>query len=134
MTATPSATPFEFVDDPASFPLPRAGGQRVVRIPSGVTRKDRLLNKIARGLDFPSYFGGNWDALDECLRDLSWLDGVTEVVLLHDAVPLSHPPTRATYLHLLRDLATQCAAEGPAIRVLFPTADRAAIQAMLDAE
>jgi hypothetical protein len=23
----------------------------------------------------PSHFGGNWDALADCVRDFSWLDG-----------------------------------------------------------
>lgn len=30
-----------------------------------------LLAQLAAGLRFPDYFGGNLDALDECLRDLS---------------------------------------------------------------
>jgi hypothetical protein len=34
-----------------------------------------LMAAIAAGFEFPDYFGANWDALDECLRDMgSWLD------------------------------------------------------------
>lgn len=35
--------------------------------------KQMLMDVISEGFEFPDYFGGNWDALDECLRDLSWL-------------------------------------------------------------
>jgi RNAse (barnase) inhibitor barstar len=38
-----------------------------------VKQKADLLNIISQEMRFPSYFGHNWDALDECLRDLSWL-------------------------------------------------------------
>lgn len=35
--------------------------------------KDDLLNKISQVMQFPDYFGNNWDALEECLNDLRWL-------------------------------------------------------------
>ncbi len=37
-----------------------------------VADKASFLKAIARSLDFPAYFGMNWDALSECLTDLSW--------------------------------------------------------------
>ncbi len=40
-----------------------------------------LFAALARALEFPAYFGRNWDAVDECLRDLEWL-GANRVVLV----------------------------------------------------
>lgn len=34
--------------------------------------KHALLGACARGFQFPAGFGGNWDALADCLQDLSW--------------------------------------------------------------
>ncbi len=39
---------------------------------SGCRDKDAALSRIAHALEFPDWFGGNWDALADCLRDLSW--------------------------------------------------------------
>jgi RNAse (barnase) inhibitor barstar len=48
-----------------------------------VDGKDDLMDALAFGFSFPDYFGRNWDAVDECLRDLSWLpaDGYALVVV-----------------------------------------------------
>ena len=42
---------------------------------SACAGKDDALARIAAALAFPAWFGGNWDALADCLRDLSWLGG-----------------------------------------------------------
>jgi RNAse (barnase) inhibitor barstar len=52
---------------------------------SCITSKGELLDAVARSLRFPDYFGRNWDALDECLRDLEWLPASGYVILLTDA-------------------------------------------------
>lgn len=44
---------------------------------------------IARALEFPRWFGGNWDALEDCLTDLSWLNSEGQVLLIEGAAALS---------------------------------------------
>lgn len=43
--------------------------------------KDAMLASIAASLDFPGWFGGNWDALEDCFTDLSWRKGDKHVFL-----------------------------------------------------
>jgi RNAse (barnase) inhibitor barstar len=42
---------------------------------------------LAKALDFPAYFGRNWDALEECLRDLDWLPANGYVIWLTGSAP-----------------------------------------------
>ncbi len=37
-----------------------------------VRDKKSFLEKAARAMEFPNYFGHNWDAFEECVNDLSW--------------------------------------------------------------
>ncbi|MEV7195725.1 barstar family protein [Streptomyces sp. NPDC093510] len=39
---------------------------------AGVTDKAAFMERCARGLGLPDWFGRNWDALADCLTDLSW--------------------------------------------------------------
>jgi len=45
----------------------------------------RLFDEFAAALQFPYYFGENWDALDECLADLDWLPGTAYVLVFTDS-------------------------------------------------
>jgi hypothetical protein len=42
------------------------------------------LRAIAAALRFPDWFGNNWDALEDCLGDLSWRKGEGHVLLLRN--------------------------------------------------
>ena len=58
-------------------------GLKLVRVDlKGAHDKQGLLDAIANALKFPEWFGGNWDALEDCLTDLSWLKANGYVVLL----------------------------------------------------
>jgi|SRR6516225_5216366 RNAse (barnase) inhibitor barstar len=52
----------------------------------GVRDKKGFLGHVAKALSFPAWFGGNWDALNDCLTDLSWLPATTGYVLLFENV------------------------------------------------
>lgn len=72
-----------------------------IHVPASICTKEDLFQFLSEQLMFPGYFGRNWDALDECLSDLSWIeDG--EVVIFHDAPPLQTPEERQTYLSILQ--------------------------------
>jgi RNAse (barnase) inhibitor barstar len=49
---------------------------------AGCSDKDDALARFAGALSFPEWFGGNWDALADCLSDLSWWPADGYVLLL----------------------------------------------------
>jgi RNAse (barnase) inhibitor barstar len=62
-----------------------------VRLVSGGGDKDGVLDAFATGLDLPHWFGRNWDALVDALRDLDAPRGVPiELVWDHAATLREH--------------------------------------------
>jgi hypothetical protein len=49
--------------------------------------KEELLDNIAAALAFPSWFGRNWDALEDCLTDLSWREAPGYLLLFEQPQP-----------------------------------------------
>ena len=90
--------PFEFFE-PMNNDLPP--GSFILEVAPGIQSKSELLKSFSKAGRFPSYFGGNWDALLECLCDLSWL-AERQVVVVHRDLPLSEVPAECrTYLEIL---------------------------------
>jgi RNAse (barnase) inhibitor barstar len=44
-----------------------------------------LFDELAAALQFPYYFGENWDAVWECITDLNWLKGSSYLVIFDSA-------------------------------------------------
>ena len=62
----------------------------VMRDAAQIDLKDGdALRAIAKALRFPDWFGGNWDALEDCLGDLSWRPGNGHVLVFRNWQTLS---------------------------------------------
>jgi len=66
--------------------------------------KDEMLDAIARVLAFPEWFGHNWDALLDCLADLSWLsnEGVEGYVVILEHCDGIHGRAEAEFVQTLQ--------------------------------
>lgn len=49
---------------------------------SAARDKSALFERLAAALEFPAWFGHNWDALADCLGDLSWRPADGYLILL----------------------------------------------------
>lgn len=103
----------------------------VAHVPSRLTSRAMLFDALRKNLRLPDYFGGNWDALSDCLRDLSWIEQ-RRVVIVHDDVPALDAKSLATYV----DVLGECVADWKSndmheLFVVFPTDARAALAACL---
>ena len=116
---------FTFEDAPAIAPH-----EFVARLPAGLATSRALLEALNTQLALPSYFGFNWNALSDCLRDLSWIQE-SRVVLCHVDVPPLPGAELRLYLQVLAEaVASWQPGEGHSLRVIFPEAARHALEAL----
>jgi RNAse (barnase) inhibitor barstar len=80
----------------------------------GCADKAGFLARIATALRFPDWFGQNWDALADCLADLSWLPAPGYVVVLEGIGDFRRaaPDAFATALDILDEACRTHAAHG----------------------
>lgn len=92
---------------------------------AGCRGKADLLVRIATAMRFPAWFGHNWDALADCLADLSWLRSPACVVELHHLGELrdASPEAADVLLDILADTTAFWADQGIDFR--FVEADAA---------
>jgi len=53
-----------------------------------INNENELFKSLAEAFSFPDYFGNNWDALSDCLGDLTWLPASKGFVLIFESSDL----------------------------------------------
>lgn len=106
-----------------------------VEVPAGIYSKRTLLELLGIGLKFPDYYGVNWDAFEECIRDLSWLSE-RNITIFHHDIPLSNNNSDArTYLLVLRDAVSKWTDEAShQMSVVFPSELQENVESLIGSE
>lgn len=121
-------SPFCYVPDPRGC---LAKDAFVAVVPGGIDTKNALLDALATELAFPTYFGHNWDALFDCLRDLGWIDA-KNIVLVHSELPKLTNSELSVYLQVLKDSVLDWRADNiHNFEVIFAESDRRIIEKFL---
>jgi len=70
--------------------------------------KDAFFQEAAAVLNFPEYFGHNWDAFEDCLTDLSWQPAPGYLILCEHLESFSEQSRDdfETFLAISRDAAS----------------------------
>lgn len=79
-----------------------------------IARKEQLLNHAATAMHFPDYHGGNWDAFEECVTDMSWVEAEGCVLYYDHIDPLqaAHPEQVETFVEIMKDAVRELKADG----------------------
>ena len=69
-------------------------------LPAQISSSAELLQQLSISLKLPTYFGFNWNALDECLQDFHWLPEKA-ILLFHCDLPSLPDKDLMTYIDIL---------------------------------
>ncbi|NND60929.1 MAG: barnase inhibitor [Gammaproteobacteria bacterium] len=113
-----------FLDDRGvrAFTRSAAKGTAFIEADISLVKSDQdLLSGLAVSLEFPDYFGGNWDALDECLTDLEWKPASGYVLIARGARPFwkSNAETGGKLVSAWLYAASEWASEGVPFHLIF---------------
>jgi hypothetical protein len=100
---------------------------------SQIVDKATFLAAAATALDFPSYFGYNWDAFEELINDLAWTPAQGYVILYDDVAPFAtrSAPEWQVALEILREATANWQRRGVPLIALLRRAGGAAPDAPL---
>lgn len=92
--------------------------------------KDDFLELIAKKLQFSDCFGKNWDALTDCLSDLSWFK-VDLIRLVFPVLPLKNQSDMVTFLSVLVQCRESLRQFGVELQPIFLQSDHPQLKILL---
>lgn len=97
-----------------------------------VENVDDLFDNLRSILKFPDYFGDNWDALFDCLRDFYWIE-TKGIVLVHSELPKLNNDDLKNYLKLLEEASIDWKeGEKHYFKLVFPEKSKQLINNLLN--
>src|SRR5690606_3338529 len=89
-------------------------------VPAGIASLEGLFQALYNALNLPGYFGFNWNALSDCLRDFHWVLN-HGVVIYHKDLPNLGCQDICLYLRILNEAKVDWeSSEEHSLRVVFP--------------
>lgn len=120
---------FKYINGKASYDT---GEVFFARLDVGASNVDNFLNSIFYLLWFPGYFGFNWNALRDCLRDFFWIKEY-KIVIVHDDVPNIDLFSLKIYLDILNDAVLDWENDSEhELEVVFQEKNRETIERLLE--
>ena len=104
--------------------------EKFFEVPSSLTSEEDLINLFRKELNFPDYFGSNWDAFYDILSDLYWLD-LKEVVVYHDSLTQLKENDLLIYIGIIRDLLKYSDKTGKVLKFVFNVKDKERVQLLM---
>lgn len=110
----------------------RSESTHVGRVAPGISNTRNLIAEVGKALRFPRYFGKNFDAFWDCIRDVDIAEYT--MILVHDDLPPIPAEDRETYVELLRDavLYWEKHPEEHSLEVWFPEPCRDEVRSLLE--
>ncbi len=100
----------------------RAASLAFRRVDAGpIKTKSQFLGLLGRVLTFPTWYGRNWDALEDCLTDLSWIEEAGLVIEIdgYAGYAATDPDGFAILLDIFKTSAEYWRSEGRPFWVIF---------------
>ena len=106
----------------------------VAEVPRGIADAKQLLNVLYQRLSLPGYFGFNWNALSDCLKDFHWVKQ-HNVILMHQDLPALTGADLVNYVEVLDECVRSWKPhEDHRLFVVFPQACREKIEQLADSK
>jgi RNAse (barnase) inhibitor barstar len=103
----------------------------LARLDRNIFTQEQLLDSLYKCLKFPFYFGFNWNALFDCVKDFNWITEFT-IVLVHKELPQICECDLKIYLEILTDATDHWkSVDGHNFEVIFSKKDQLFIMQLM---